>query len=349
MLLPAQQAAGTAATNLMQSMLDSVDKRRAEEDEKTRGKKEDPVLKAQISSDAAMQRAKEKIDAYLFDASYVSTNELKIQLMDRLGKVLGLEKMEDESGYSYGKKLEDLVKDMDYATKRKVEKDSGLADLGISLDTMIAAIKNPYGDDGQALNAALEKQAGGGKDNNVSQSKVMQRLEGIANPKSAEELKLEETQNDPTRVEDDETRAERRQDISDRQAMQKLDDIQDVQKTIKDNRDNAGEAGNAGQAAGRGTDTTADSLQLIQVLAAGAEAAEASAADTDKAADAAGNGDITEPANPEDAAKSIQADAGIDPSMPQDQDAEAQDRKPILTVHVDEIGIYDLLKPKKVA
>jgi hypothetical protein len=228
MLLPAQQAAGTATINLMQSMLDSVDKRRAEEQEKTSGKKEDPILKAKIASDTAMQRAREKIDAYLFDSSYTSVNELKIDLMDRVGKVLGISKEDNESGYSYGMKLDDAIKDMDHATKRQVENESGLADLGISIETMIASIKNPYDDDGQAVNAALEKAAGGGKDNNVSQSKVMQRLDDIANPKTAEELKLEERSNDPTRVEDAETRAERQQDISDKQALAKLDDIREV-------------------------------------------------------------------------------------------------------------------------
>jgi hypothetical protein len=267
-----------------------------------------------------------------------------MQLIDRLGKAMGLEKLDGESGFGYGKKLESMLADMDYAQKRKIEKDTGLADLGISIETMVGAIKNPYGDENEQLQAALEKQAGGGKENKASQSKALQRLESIANPKTAEELRLEPSQNDPTRIEDAETRQERRQDISDKQAMQKLDDIAKLQHTIKDHRDQAAKAADKGETAGSDP-LTADSMQLIQVQAAGADAAKAH----DEPSDAAQDSDTSTADATRDAVKSAQAQSGIDPSDEPDVEAGDQRDKPILTIHVDEIGIYDLLKQKKAA
>lgn len=343
MLLPTQQSAGLAATSLMQSAIDSAEKRRAEEEEKAKGKKEDPVLKARISMDAAQARAREKIDAYLFDAGHVSTNELKLQLIDKLGMALGLKKEGDESGYSYGRRLESIMSTMDYATKRALEKEIGLDDLDISIDVLVSAIKNPYADDNEKLEFALEKQAGGGKEAVVTQSKVLQRLESIANPKSIEELKLEPSLNDPTRVEDDEVRQERAQEISDKQAMEKLGDVEEQQQAVKDNLDDAREAEAKGEA--EPDAAASDSLDLIQVLVG--------AADAGRAADAQADPDVEAVEKEESDAKSEARagliDAGLEPSSEPEIELGDVPEKPILTLYVDEIGIYDLLRQKKAA
>jgi len=328
---------------LLQSAIDIAEKRRIEEEEKTRGKKEDPVLKARMAIDTAQARAKEKIDTYLFDAGHVSTNELKIRLIDKLGMALGLKKEDAESGFSYGKKLESILSTMDYAQKRALEKEVGLDDLDISIDVMIGAIKNPYADDSDRLELALEKQAGGRKDSHVAQSKVLQRLESIANPKSVEELKLEPSLNDPTRIEDDEVRQERVEEIGDKQAMKKLDDVTELQKAIKDNHDETVKAeARSGVEPGSAVD---DSLDLIQVLVG--------AADAGMAADAQGEADAeaikTKAIDPETDAKSAQIDAGLEPSAEPEIEPGDQPDKPILTLYVDEIGIYDLLRQKKAA
>ena len=342
MLLPTQQSAGLAATSLMQSAIDSAEKRRAEEEEKAKGKKEDPVLKARISTDAAKARAREKIDTYLFDAGHVSTNELKLQLIDKLGMALGLKQEGDESGYSYGRRLESILSTMDYAGKRALEKEIGLDDLDISIDVLVSAIKNPYADDNERLEFALEKQAGGGKESVAAQSKVLQRLESIARPKSIEELKLEPSLNDPTRVEDDEVRQERAQEISDKQAMEKLDDVREQQDAIKDNMDDAREAEARGEVE---TDAVAGSLDLIQVLVGAADAGEAADAQADPDVKAVEDveGDVKAEA------RSNLIDAGLEPSFEPEVEPGDLPEKPILTLYVDEIGIYDLLRQKKAA
>ena len=161
MLLPTDRSAGLAATNLMQSMLDKAEERRTEREEEKNGKKDDPVLKARMSMDETRARAKEKIDTYLFDSSHVSVSELKLDLMERLGEALGLKQEDGESGFSWGRKLETILSTMDYASKRALEKEVGLDELGISIDTMIAAVKNPYADDSERLKAALELKAVG--------------------------------------------------------------------------------------------------------------------------------------------------------------------------------------------
>ena len=340
MLLPTDRSAGLAATNLMQSMLDKAEERRVEREEETKGKKEDPVLKARMSLDETRARAKEKIETYLFDASHVSVNELKVDLLERLGEALGLKQEDGESGYGWGRKLENILSTMDYASKRALEKDIGLDKLDISIDTLVAAVKNPYADDSEKLKAALELKAGGGTDTHVNQSRVLQRLEGVADPKSVEELKLEPGLNDPTRVEDDQVRQERAEEISDKQAMEKLGDIQDLQDATKQAREALGTDG----------DASTEALDTLAVLAgiadAGAAADEAS--DTDaEALEAAQN--LTEASDdPEAQAKSALIEAGIEPTdeLPEPGDALAEQP---LQIHIDEIGLYSLLEKKKAA
>lgn len=345
MLLPTQQSAGLAATNLMQSAIDSAEKRRVEEEERTKGKQEDPVLKARMSMDTAQARAKEKIDSYLFDAGHVSTNELKMQLIDKLGMALGLKKLDEESGFSYGKKLETILSTMEYAQKRALEKEIGLDDLDISIDVLVAAIKNPYANDNERLEFALEKHTGGGKESQAAQSKVLQRLESIANPKSIEELKLEPSLNDPTRVEDDEVRQERAADIRGKEAMEKLDDVKELQEAVKENNADAAEAGAKGET--EPGSAVAESLDMIQVLVGAADAGKAA----DAQSEADGQTEIVEgdASDPQTDARSNQIEAGLEPATEPEMEPGDRPDLPILTVHVDDIGIYDLLRQKKAA
>jgi len=340
MLLPTDRSAGLAATNLMQSMLDTAEERRAEREEEASGKKGDPVLKARMSMDETRARAKEKIETYLFDSSHVSVNELKLDLMERLGEALGLKQEDGESGFSWGRKLETILSTMDYASKHALEKDVGLDELGISIDTMIAAVKNPYADDSERLKAALELKAGGGAETHVNQSRVLQRLEGIADPKTAEELKLEPALNDPTRIEDDQVRQERAEELSNLEAMAKLEDITEFQ-------DAAGEARDAGGSEG---DPTAEALDTLSVLAGIADAADVAdkASDSDEKALEAVQDPGETSTDPETQAKSQLIEAGIEPTdeLPEVGDALEQ---PALQIHVDEIGLYSLLEQKKAA
>lgn len=340
MLLPTDRSAGLAATNLMQSMLDKAEERRTEREEEKNGKKDDPVLKARMSMDETRARAKEKIDTYLFDSSHVSVSELKLDLMERLGEALGLKQEDGESGFSWGRKLETILSTMDYASKRALEKEVGLDELGISIDTMIAAVKNPYADDSERLKAALELKAGGGAETHVNQSRVLQRLEGIADPKTAEELKLEPGLNDPTRIEDDQVRQERAQELSNLEAMEKLEEISEFQDATGEARDAAGPDG----------DATAEALDTLSVLAGIADAADTAdtASDSDAEALEGVQDEAEMSANPGTQARSQLIEAGIEPAddLPEPGDALEQ---PPLQIQIDEIGLYALLEQKKAA
>jgi hypothetical protein len=334
MLLPTERSAGVAATNLMQSMLDKAEERRAEREEETRGKKEDPVLKTQVSLDETRARAREKIETYLFDSAHVSVNELKVDLLERLGDALGLKQQEGESGYGWGRKLEAIVSTMDYSQKRALEKEVGLDKLDLSIDSLIMAVKNPYADDAEKLKAALELKSGGGTDAHVVQSRVLQRLESVADPKTVEELKREPELNDPTRIEDDQVRQERAEEISDKQALAKLEDVRQIQDAGKE----------------PGAEGDADPLDALTVLAgitdATTKADPSASTDAGAVETALAQGQSSEDIEKE--AKADLADAGLEPAEPNLEAGDALEPEP-LQIHVDEIGLYSLLEKKKAA
>ncbi|EUC00767.1 hypothetical protein PMI07_004053 [Rhizobium sp. CF080] len=343
MLLPTQQTYGLAATNMMQSMLDSIEDQRKKDEEQRTGKKSDPVAEARISASEDARRARDKITTALFGVNSTDPNELKIELVDRLASKLGIDTDEARSSYKLGKALEDALKDLGAAGAAKLEEDLGLKDMGISIDTLLAAIKNPYGDDNQRLMDGLNRKANGGKlDTEVE--RVVQRLEDVADPKTLEELKLGPQGYDPTRVEDAETRAERQDDIQAAEAGKKLDDVQKVQDVIEKKNDEA-----AKPAAGGTADTASvDDTALLALFAAAAEqvassdtgdaadslVSDDSSAEDDSAASDAILADNEAPTN-EMAAKAIEELAA---------EAAEKSQADIVPVRVDEIGIYELLK-----
>lgn len=348
MLLPTQQTYGLAATNMMQSMLDSIEEQRKKDEEQRTGKKSDPVAEARISASEDARRARDKITTALFGVNSTDPNELKIELVDRLASKLGIDTDEARSSYKLGKALEDALKDLGAAGAAKLEEDLGLKDMGISIDTLLAAIKNPYGDDNQRLMDGLNRKANGGKlDTEVE--RVVQRLEDVADPKTLEELKLGPQGYDPTRVEDAETRAERQDDIQAAEAGKKLDDVQKVQDVIEKKNDEA-----AKPAAGGTADTASvDDTALLALFAAAAEqvassdtgdaadslVSDDSSAEDDSAASDAILADNEAPTN-EMAAKAIEELAA---------EAAEKSQADIVPVRVDEIGIYELLKKKLAA
>ena len=112
MLLPTQQTYGLAATNVMQSMLESVEEQRRKEEAERTGKERDPIAEARISASEDAKRANEKIASALFGANRTDPNELKIELVDRLAGKLGIDTEEARSSYRLGKALEDALKSM---------------------------------------------------------------------------------------------------------------------------------------------------------------------------------------------------------------------------------------------
>ena len=349
MLLPTQAAAGLAATNMMQSTLDSIEERRKEQEEKASGKKADPVVQARISASTEAKRAQEKIATALFDSGKVNVNELKMQLVDRLGGKLGLERQDGDSNFSYGKALEEIVKNLDPSAARKLEKELGLQDLGISLVDMVAAIKNPYGNEDDRLEAALEKRENGGRMTPTETAKVVQRLEDAADPKTLEELKLGPQGYDPTRVVDAETKAELQEDIRAAEAGQKLEDVQDMQDAVGEKNDRAVKGETAGDP---GAAAAEDAMMLAVLAAASGEAPDNIR--TDAPAPAEGSTDTGGGAADPDDGDSTQGNL---PLLGEDangmQAAQVAEKKTlsqqILTVHVDEIGVYELLRRRLAA
>ncbi|MFB9953084.1 hypothetical protein ACFFP0_29970 [Rhizobium puerariae] len=352
MLLPTQQTYGLAATSVMQSMLDTIEEQRKKEEQQRTGKERDPVTEARISASEEARRAKEKISSALFGVNRTDPNELKIELVDRLAAKLGIDTDQARSSYQLGRALEDTLKSMLPNAVSDLADDLGLKDMGITMDTLLAAIKNPYGDANERLMEGLNRKANGGK-LGTEVERVVQRLEDVADPRTLEELKLGPQGYDPTRVEDEETRAERQDDIEAAEAGKKLDDVQKVQDVIEKTNDKAGTSTDAEGAADTGTPV--DGTALLSIFAAAAE--QVASSDTGKAADSL----VADPASTEDkiaassdipveggeAAPTSELNADAIEELAADKAIESQAQ--ILPVRVDEIGIYELLKKKLAA
>ncbi|MCQ1856339.1 hypothetical protein, partial [Neorhizobium galegae] len=158
MLLPTQQTYGLAATNMMQSMLDSIEEQRKKDEEQRTGKKSDPVVEARISAGEDAKRARDKITTALFGVNNTDPNQLKIELVDRLASKLGIDTEEARSSYQLGRALEEALKDLGSAGSAKLEEDRGLTDMEISIDKLLAASKNPYSDDNQRMREGPNRQ-----------------------------------------------------------------------------------------------------------------------------------------------------------------------------------------------
>jgi len=343
MLLPTQQTYGLAATNVMQSMLESVEEQRRKEEAERTGKERDPIAEARISASEDAKRANEKIASALFGANKTDPNELKIELVDRLAAKLGIDTEEARSSYRLGKALEDALKSMMPDEVSELADHLGLDDLGITMDTLLAAIKNPYGDANARLVDGLTRKANGGKlDTEVE--RVVQRLENVADPKTLEELKLGPQGYDPTRVEDEETRAERAEDIAAAEAGKKLEDVQKVQDLVEEKNDKAAEpSGSDGSQPAAGADDTT----LLAVFAAAAEQIANSDTEGSVAEEASADDESTTAAvlKEEAPTSELAAEAAIEAISEKTLETSAD----ILPIHVDDIGIYELLKKKLAA
>jgi hypothetical protein len=341
MLLPTQAASGLAATNLMQSTLDSIEERRRQDEEKATGDKKDPVVEARISASTEARRAQGKIADALFGINNIDPNELKMKLTERLAARLGIDLEKERSNYALGRAIEDAVKELDPDQVAKLEKDLGLVDAGVTLATVIGAIKNPYGDDNAQLMEGLTKVANGGKAD-FDVARVLQRLEDVADPKTLEELKRGPQGYDPTRVEDAQSRAERQEDIQALEASKKLEDVQEMQDAVELRNDRA-----AKPDAPDGEVTDATETDMVLILGATVEQA--------KSPDQADN---TPPAESAASPDSDAALAGVE-EEPNEMNAEAMEElsaevanetvPDVLPISVDEIGLYELLKEKLAA
>ncbi|MCO5732886.1 hypothetical protein [Rhizobium sp. SSA_523] len=350
MITPVMQSLGQAALDAMQSMLDEIDQTKQQEEEKRTGQTTDPLLKAKMHAADESRRSQGKISGALFSMARVDVNELKNQLYDKFGKELGVERKEGMAGFAYGRAIETALYQL--TSTVDLEKSLNLRGLGVSFNTIIAAIKNPYSDASVALGEAIEKLYGDGKTTAAERGKVLQRLSDVADPKSLAELTLVDKPYDPDRVEDEETRAERAEDIEAKEAEAKLEKLQDLQAALKkpgkspdDGKDGGRDDG--GSAAGRN-----DRLAILAAMAEGASAPSSSGADQDGDA----GQDRGKPAGPQDGASLLeearsQAEGAAQEALAKGDSAEGQtpgDRALAgegarLHVESDDAGIYALL------
>ncbi|EKF57798.1 hypothetical protein QWE_19923 [Agrobacterium albertimagni AOL15] len=118
-------------------------------------------MSKQVSSDQQPTRAQAKVSESLFSVNHVSINKLKMDLIDRTGKALGV----DQADYASRKDFVDAMQKALGKLKmeggddavRGLEKELGLDKLGVSIQDVIDSAKDPEAND--KLTKALEKQA----------------------------------------------------------------------------------------------------------------------------------------------------------------------------------------------
>ncbi|MBD9374210.1 hypothetical protein IB238_16430 [Rhizobium sp. ARZ01] len=406
MLPPFQQSTASFAADQLRSMLDDMEARRKEAEDKAAGKdKDDRIVGA--TPDPVSAAANAKINAHFFGSLKVDPDAL-VKLIARFASALGIQQNPDETSFSFARRLGDAVtmlafgkthaggepvkitlkslgatqdevasilkgtatgeqnpmaemaariardagltgeeddfgEQMSFALMamrstlpeddKALEKMTGLKDLGLTAQDMLDAIANPWSDAARKVKNALSGQAEGRMAMTREMKKVIQRLEDVADPKTAEELKLRDTKSEPGRVEDTETKAERKQDIQNLDNAEKLEDVREQQDAVKEHLEDA-------ESAGDGTTATDGSLQIIQVLASQSvkhEAGDDGAVNDNSASSETAAESLSE------AAPGSQAEREVRDIL---QLSEAIDREGILVLPVDDIGIYELLRRK---
>ncbi|MGQ2952026.1 MAG: hypothetical protein ACT6RN_18330 [Agrobacterium sp.] len=408
MITPLQQTASIAVSDLMRSMVETIEERQREEQEKANGTKKDEAVKTQPQPDQSQRVANEKISAYLFGIMKPDPDAFA-SLVSRFSSALGVTQENDESSFSFARRLQDALtltgsfekadaqgkattislksfgvseaqvvdvlnngvtaktdpmaalaariaqsagltgKEEDFGVQMSdaimamratlpksvddLEESTGLKELGVSAQQMIAAIANPFGDAARAVKDALNEQAQGARFVTRETLKVIQRLEDVADPKTKEELQAERGEDRIGEVNDAEVKAEREQDIQSRDAQGKLEDVQELQDVVKEHID---------AAAGEKTDGTEEQgpvdisseIALISVLAATPDE-EAAPAENDNAPAEADKAKTDATTTPDDAEALLDAMAVVDDA-----------RNTILPISIDDNGLYELLKKK---
>ncbi|UDF30875.1 UNVERIFIED_ORG: hypothetical protein LHK14_05945 [Roseateles sp. XES5] len=267
------------------------------------------------------------------------SDDAAANLVARLAFAGGVTQGEGEADADYEQRLSALLTRQrgelpaDITT---VEKTSGLSDLGLKAADLVAAIRNPYGPEAERVKDALAEKADAEKALTPEMRKIIARLEDTADPKTIEELKLDRTKRDPTRIEDAQTRGEREDTIRTLEAGKKLEDVEKLQDAVG----RAHEEATKGKTDGR---KPADALDTIQLLSAGTEAT-----DTVEKATAKSGG---KPADAREAPAENSAEAvhDLDAASIREQQDREEAKKDIFVLRVDDNGIYDLITRQLVA
>lgn len=268
-----------------------------------------------------------------------ASDDAAANLVARLALATGVTQGEDEADADFQQRLSAMLTRQrgelpaDVAT---LEKTTGLSDLGLRASDLVAAIRDPYGAGAQRVKEALADKADAEKALTPEMRKVLARLEDTAKPKSLEELKLDRSRRDPTRIEDAQTRKEREEAIGKLEAGDRLEDVRKLQDAV----------GRAHEEAARGETgdkTFGDVLDTIQLLAAGAEATAIADRTAEKPRDNAASG-ADMPAE-----TSGEAVRNLDAAGTREQQEREEARKDIFVLRVDDNGIYDLITRQLVA
>ncbi|MDX8526353.1 hypothetical protein RFM68_17785 [Mesorhizobium sp. MSK_1335] len=116
------------------------------------------------SPGSPLMQVEPAVSAFVFSVDNLNITATKVRLMERAGKEFGLDQTDYDSVFSYGSAIKNAVE----ALKRQspsaiaeIERQLGLDQLGVSLDTLVDAIVGPQGSDHDGLDAALKQHAGG--------------------------------------------------------------------------------------------------------------------------------------------------------------------------------------------
>ncbi len=275
------------------------------------------------------------LDAVINAMGGGQTNDAAAGLVARLARSEGIIQAEGEADADFGQRLTDMLTHLRGAMpedEKAIEKQTGLFDLGLKVDDLIEALRDPYGSTAKRVKEALADKARAEGALTPEMRKTLARLEDTADPKTIEELKAERTRRDPTRVEDAETRTEREDTIRALEAGEKLEDVAALQKAVHaaHEKKNTGPASDADAE----TDPVTDALETVQLLAAGMVASKP-VADHTSAPDR--ETEEPPPESPEEAMR------GIEVAVQRADEERRKAEDEIFALRIDGNGIYDLI------
>ncbi|WP_434722231.1 hypothetical protein [Mesorhizobium sp. RIZ17] len=103
------------------------------------------------------------VSASMFSVDSLNITAVKVRLMERAGKEFGVDQTDYESVSSYGAAVKNAVealKPQSPSAIAEIERQLGLDQLGVSLDTLVGAIGDPRGSANESLDDALKQHAG---------------------------------------------------------------------------------------------------------------------------------------------------------------------------------------------
>ena len=113
----------------------------------------------------------------MFSPTLVDVNKLKVHYMEQVGKALGLDVDDFESVSAFGQAINTAVLEIKRAPGgdriiRKIEEDTGLDKLGVSLMDFAKALIDPDSNAAERLDAALQEAATAEAGDNVADGPV---------------------------------------------------------------------------------------------------------------------------------------------------------------------------------